>query len=162
MSAGNCEATMERSGTGMGIRKVSQIIKFSDLVDSGATGTKTLNKQIPAGSFVIGSKVTVSEGFAGDVSAVLKLGNAGDDNAYSQASTHNVFAKARNLVKSAIISADVGVIANGSDTSVIAVVTVDADYTSVSAGKMLIEVYYLSTNLELKDGPTEEIQLNQS
>jgi len=159
MSIGNANAQLEMSDIGMGFRKVSQIVNFSDLVDSGATGSITLNKSIPAGSFVIGSKVTVKNGFIGDVSAVLKLGNAGDDNAYSQAGTHNVFAAARNLVKSAIITADVGVIPNASDTDILAVVTVDADFTACTAGKMLIEVFYLSTNVELTDGPVNEVML---
>lgn len=159
MSIDNTNAQLEMSDTGMGIRKVSQIVNFSDLVDVAATGSITLNKAIPAGSFVIGSKVTVKNGFIGDVSAVLKLGNAGDDNAYSQASTHNVFAAARNLVKSAIISADVGVVPNATDTDILAVVTTNADFTSVTAGKMLIEVFYLSTNVELTDGPVNEIML---
>lgn len=159
MSIGNTNSQLEMSDVGVGLRKVSQIINFDDLSDSGATGTITLNKKIPAGSFVIGSKVTVKDGFVGDVSAVLKLGNSGDDNAYSQASTFDVFAAARNLVKSAILTADVGIIANGSDTSVIAVVTTDSDFTSCSGGRMLVEVFYLSTNVELLDGPVNEIRL---
>jgi hypothetical protein len=159
MSIGNMSEQMEMTLTGMGFRKVSQVVSFDQLTDVTTTGSIALTKKIPAGSFVIGSKVTVAEGFVGDTTAVLKLGNAGDDNAYSQADTHNVLAAAQNLMKSAIISADVGVVPTATDTEVLAVVTTGADFTSVTAGKMLIEVFYLSTNVELKDGPKTQIDL---
>ena len=163
MSAGNAEATLERSGTGMGFRKVSQIVKYSDFTDGGGTdGTLNMNKKVPAGSFVIGSKVTVSEGFVGDTTATLTVGTAGDANEYSGNTTHNILAKARNLVKSAFIGADAGLVAEGADISVLLTVAGGADFGAITAGKMLIEVFYLSTNLELTDGPTEEIQLNKS
>ena len=160
MSIGNTNAQLEMSDTGMGIRKVSQIVNFGDLTDgAGTDGTLNLNKKIPAGSFVIGSKVTVKTGFAGDTTAVLSVGTAGDANEYSGNTTHNILAAVRNSVKSAFITADAGLVAESADISVLLTVTGGSDFGLITAGKMLVEVFYLSTNVELTDGPVNEIML---
>jgi len=160
MSIGNTNAQLEMSDIGMGIRKVSQIVNFGDITDDGgADGTLNLSKQIPAGSFVIGSKVTVKDGFTGDTTAVLSIGTAGDANEYSGNTTHNILAAVRNSVRSAFITADSGLVAESADIDVLITVTGGADFTSITAGKMLVEVFYLSTNVELTDGPVNEIML---
>ncbi len=162
MSIDNQSEQMEMGKVGMAFRKAAQVVKFSDLVDGGsAAATLNLVKQIPAGSFVIGSKVTVSEAFIGDVSCTLAIGTAGDSNEYSGNTTHNLFTKARNLVAAAFIGSDAGMVAEGSDIDVLLTATCDSDWGDVSAGKMLVEVFYLSTNVELTDGSPTEIQLNQ-
>lgn len=162
MSADNVKFQMESNNIGMGISKVAQVVKYSDLVDGGgAAATLNLAKQIPAGSFVIGSKVTVSEGFTGDTTCTLAVGTAGDSNEYSGNSTHNILAAARNLVAAAFITADAGLIAEGSDISVLLTATSGSDWGDVAAGKLLVEVYYLSTNVELDNGAPTEIRLNQ-
>ena len=145
---------LERSPVGIGIRKVGEWIEFGDFTDAGgAVGTKTLAKQIPAGSLVFGSKVKVTEGFIGDVSAVLDIGDGSDADLFSQ-TTHNVFAAASNLIEGADAAADGsyrGFVAISSDTTITLTVTVDNDWGDVTAGKMFVEVFYFSTNPEIVD-----------
>ncbi len=152
MSAGNVNYELEASFTGLGLRKVSQIVEYGDLTDGGGTtGTLDLNKQVPAGSFVIGSKVTVKTAFDG-ANNVLAIGTSGDDNEYSGNTTHDISSAASNLVKAASISSAAGIIAEGSDISVKLTVTDDSSFGGITAGRMLIEVFYFSTNVELTDG----------
>ncbi|HDZ15009.1 hypothetical protein LCGC14_1588420 [marine sediment metagenome] len=145
---------LERSPVGVGIRKVGQWVSLADFTDAGgAVGTKTLAKQIPAGSFVFGSKVKVTEGFIGDVSAVLDIGDGSDADLFSL-TTHNVFAAASNLVEGADAAADAsyrGFVAISSDTTITLTVTVNNDWGDVTAGKMFVEVLYFSTNVEVVD-----------
>jgi hypothetical protein len=160
MSIGNTNTQLEMSDVGLGLRKVSQIVNFDDITDDGgADGTLNLDKQIPAGSFVIGSKVTVKTGFAGDTTAVLSIGTAGDANEYSGNTTHNILAAVRNSVRSAFIGADAGAVAESAAIDVKITVTGGADFTAITAGRMLVEVFYLSTNVELLDGSVNDIGL---
>lgn len=160
MSIDNQTEQMEMGKVGMAFRKVSQVVELADITDDGgADGTLNLGKQIPAGSFVVGSKVTVAEGFVGDTTAVLSVGTAGDANEYSGNTTHNILEKVSNSVRSAFISADAGLVAESAAIDVLLTVTGGADFTSITAGKLLVEVFYLSTNLELNDAPKGPIDL---
>jgi hypothetical protein len=160
MSIGNTNSQLEMSDVGLGLRKVSQIVNFDDLTDGGgADGTLNLNKQIPAGSFVIGSKVTVKDGFAGDTTAVLQVGTAGDANEYSGNTTHNILAAVRNSVRAAFIGSDAGVVAESADIDVKITITGNADFGAITAGRMLVEVFYFSTNVELTDGSVNDLGL---
>ncbi len=154
MSTGNVNYELEASLTGIGLRKVSQIVEYGDFTDDGsdANGDLTLTKSVPAGSFIIGSKVTVKTGFTGDTSAALKIGSSADNANYSGNTTHNVLAAANDLVKAAFISSDAGLGAVGSDQIIYLTLAGNADFTSISAGRMLVEVFYFSTNVELTDG----------
>lgn len=154
MSVGNVNFELENSFTGMGIRKVSQIVNFDEFTDDGSNtdGDFVMNKKVPAGSFIIGSKVTVKNGFAGDTSADLAIGGSVDNSDYSGNTTHDVFTPVNNLVKAAYIGATVGLGAVSSDQSIYLTLTADNDFSDVTAGRMLVEVFYLSTNVELTDG----------
>ncbi len=159
MSIQNVAEQLELNHVGMGIRKVAQVVKFSDLTDGGgADGTLNMNKQIPAGSFVIGSKVTVSEAFDG-TSTVLSIGTSGDANEYSGNGTHDLSSAARNLVKSAFIGDDAGFLAEAADIDVLLTVSENDDFGDVTTGEMLVEVFYLSTNVELTDWQPTEVNL---
>ena len=148
MSSRNVNCELERSPVGMGIRKVSQWVTYDDFTDGGSTaGTLEMGATIPAGSFVIGSKVTVITGFTGNTSCTLGI----ESNAYSGNTTHNIYAAATNLVKAAFISTDAGLVASGSAVTVSLTATSASDWGLVTAGKMLVEVFYLSTNVELND-----------
>ncbi len=155
MSTSNANYQLEASLTGLGLRKVSQIVEYGDFTDDGsdANGDLTLNKSVPAGSFIIGSKVTVKTGFTGDSSAQLKIGSSEDNADYSGNTYHNVFVSGtNNLVKAAFISSDAGLGAVGSDQIIYLTVAGGSDYSDISAGRMLVEVFYFSTNVELTDG----------
>ena len=164
MSIANVVEQLELNHVGMGIRKVAQIVKYSDFTDTGAdtNGDLVLDKLIPAGSFVIGTKVTVKTGFTGDTTAVLAVGAAVDGDDWSGNGTINVLAAARNLVASAFLAADGGMQAISTAAYVYVTVTGGADFTSITAGEALVEVFYLSTNVELKDDQPTEVSLNRS
>ncbi len=151
MSAGTINVELERGEVGMGIRKVSQDIAYGDFTDANGTGTLTLTDSIPAGSFVLGSKVRVITGFTGDsTGCTLIIGDAGNNDGYSGNSTHDIFTVADNLVKASFINGDCGIVAEGSDNDILLVATgTGGDWSDVSAGEMVVEVFYLSTNLEL-------------
>jgi len=153
MSVNNVVLEMERGVGGMGIRKVSQIVEYSDFTDGGSTsGTLNLRKKIPAGSFVIGSKVKVIEGFTGDTSCTLDIGTASDADAFSL-TTHNIYTAADNLLETADYGGggSAGFYLITSDTTVKLTATGASDWGKVSAGKMIVDVFYLSTNPELTD-----------
>ena len=164
MSIANVVEQMELNYVGMGIRKISQLIRYDDFTDDGGDGIGdlTMNTQIPAGSFIIGCKATVKTGFTGEGSAAtMKVGTSVDNGQISANSTIDVFTAARNLVKAAYVSS-IGLIAVSSAQTVYIGVTVTSDFSDVSAGLMLVEVYYLSTNVELTSDHPTEVSLNNA
>lgn len=164
MSIGNAAEQMELNYVGMGIRKIAQLVRYGDFTDDGvdAIGDLIMNTQVPAGSFILGCKATVKTGFTGDTTATMKVGTSKDGGDISGNSTINVYTAARNLVKAAFISSDAGLIAVSSAQTVYIGVTGGADFTSISAGLMLVEVYYFSTNVELKSDHPTEVSLNNA
>ncbi len=162
MSTENVKFQMESNYVGLGIGKVAQIVKFGDFTDDGsdAIGDMSMDKSVPAGSFILGCKVTVKTGFTGDTTATLKIGVSKDDGTLSGNSTINVLDAARNLVKSAFTSSDNGPVAVSSDQIVYLGVTGGSDFGDITAGEMLVEVYYLSTNVELTDSQPTEVNLS--
>ena len=136
---------------GMGIRSVYQEVDYDDFTDGGGTsGTLNMTQTIPAGSFVIGSKVNVLTGFTGDTTCTLDIGNSSDADAYSF-TTHNIYTAATNLLEQAdgqTGGTDTGFAVVTSATTVLLTATGGADFTSISAGKIRVWVYYLSTNPE--------------
>lgn len=156
MSVKNVNLELERSGVGMSFRKVAQWVSYSDFTDGGGTsGTLNLTETIPAGSFVIGTKVKVTTAFTGgaNTTAVLDIGNSSDADNYTY-TDHNIFTAADNLLEPADQvqggATGGGLVPVTSATTVKLTATVSADWTTISAGRMLVEVFYLSTNPELE------------
>lgn len=162
MSTENVKFQMESNNIGMGISKVAQVVKYDDFTDDGSdtNGNLTMDEQVPAGSFIIGCKVTVKTGFTGDTTAVLSVGVVNDGNDVSGNTTISILAAARNLVKSCFIGADAGLRAVSSDQSIYLMVAGGSDFSDITAGEMLVEVFYFSTNVELTNGAPTEIALN--
>lgn len=147
MSAGNVNYELERSGVGLGLRSVKQRIKYSELTDSTTTGTITLNKAIPAYAMVIGTKITTHTAFTGgtNTTATITVGaTAGEDDWTAGGSAGSVYTAGTLMTLSETVLE-----VQTSEADVIARVTVSADYTTISAGEMTIEVFYLSTVPEL-------------
>ena len=162
MSIQNVAEQLELNYVGMGIRKIAQLIKYDEFTDDGSDGIGDLimNIQVPAGSFILGCKATVKTGFTGDTTATMKIGTSKDAGDISGNSTLDVFTAARNLVAASFISSDAGLIAVSSDQTVYVGVTGGSDFSDISAGLMLVEVYYLSTNVELTSDAPTEVSLN--
>lgn len=162
MPAAKVNLDLERSPVGLGLRKVGQWVEAGDFTDGGsAVGTLVLSKQIPAGSFVFGSKVKVTTGFDAGGTAVMDIGDGSDDDLFST-TTHNIEDAADNLVEgvdakvSSPDGAYNGIVPISSDTSITLTVTEGGgDFTLIgTTGKMFVEVFYFSTNPEIVD-PTQ-------
>lgn len=124
------------------IVKLSQTVAFGSFTDGGgAVGTFDLTvATIPAGATVLCSAVTAVTGFAGDTSAVMTIGDGTDEDRYNT-STINVFATAANGVAAGVVS---GIPYHDTAKTVKLTVTTDADFTSVSAGSVTVELYYVT------------------
>jgi hypothetical protein len=126
---------------GMQIRRITATVGFAAFTDGGAAiGTYSLTDVIPVGSLYVGTAVTSVTGFAGDTSAVLTIGDGTDVDRYNT-STINVFATAANGIASGIPS---GALYHAAQITPKLTVTTAADFTSVSAGSVTIEMYYLT------------------
>lgn len=107
----------------------------------GAAGTIQFAGAIPAGATLLGSKVLVPEGFAGDVSAALTIGDGTDVDRY-MTGTPSVFATAATGIQTGVPSGNKLVTADNRPTLT---VTTNADWGSVTAGQLTVSIYYLQT-----------------
>lgn len=117
-------------------------IDYDDFTDGGAAvGTLTMTNAIPAGSIVLGTKVLVSAGFAGDTSATLTIGDGSDVDRY-MTGTPSVFATAATGIQTGVPSGNKLITAANQP---VLTVTSNADFTSVSAGTMDVYIYFIRT-----------------
>jgi len=158
MSSRTINCDLERSAVGLGLRKIAQWIDASDFTDGGGTtGTLTMTEQLPAGSFYIGCKATVKSAFDDDTTCVLTVGKTSGEDEFSDGTSISLAAVA-----------DVGQEGEApleflaSDTSVYLVATSASDFTDVAEGdgKMLLELFYLSTEVELVDNYPDKYNSN--
>ncbi len=119
----------------------SQNLAIADFTDNAdATGYIDIDVDLPANAIVVGWKAVVTEGFAGDTTAVMQVGVAGDLDKYSEVTT-----------ASCLAAATVGGLGN-IDTvmattaqTVRVTVTGGADFTSIvtnATGAMVVSLYY--------------------
>lgn len=95
--------------------------------------------QLPARALVLGTAVNVTEGFAGDTSAIVKVGVSGDEDRFSSVTDQSVFDVGRVAM---------GVPIDGQDgfaaaQTVRVTVTSETDWGVVTAGKMFVTIYYI-------------------
>lgn len=75
------------------ITYLKEAFAVADFTDGGgASGTYALTKTLPAGSIPLGWAFVCTGPFTGDVSAVIKVGIATDDDRFSADTTGSVFA----------------------------------------------------------------------
>lgn len=127
---------------GVQICKITETVLFSQFTDGGSTaGTYDLQSKIPVGALYLGTAVTaVGAGFAGDTSAVMTIGDGSDVDRYNT-STINVFATAAAGIAAGIPS---GTLYHAAAIAPKLTVTSATDFTSVSAGSVTVEMYYLT------------------
>ena len=130
----------EMGEAGISIDSISQTIAYDDMTDSTTTGTLTMTDSIPAGAIILGSKLLVSAGFAGDTSAVLTVGDGDVDRCMT--GTPDVFTTAATGIQTGVPSGLKLVVAAFAP---ICIVTTASDYTSVSAGSFNISIYFIRT-----------------
>ncbi len=141
--------SLERSPVGLGLRKIAQWVEYSDFTDDTSThGTLTMTPTLPEGAFVIGTKVTVTTGFTGgtNTTAVLAAGKTSGEDEFTDGTTVSIYAA--DVVGD---SAEDPLEYLAAETTVYLYATVSADWTTISAGKALVEIFYLSTEVELDE-----------
>lgn len=123
------------------IGKISQTVLGSQFTDGGgASGTKTLSTQIPAGAVFLYSRVLVNVAFSGDTSAVITLGDGSDVDRYNTG-TPSVFTTGQKEM-----GAPSGTRDHATATTVTVTVTGGSDFGLVNtAGSATIDLYYLMT-----------------
>lgn len=147
MSINNVNTELERSPVGLGLRSIAQWVSYADFTDSGSTyGDLTLTRQLPVGAFVVGLRVKVTTGFTGDTSAVLTVGKTAGGDEFSDGTSVNVYTKA--IVGE---SPEDPLEFIASAQSVYLRVTSASSFAAVTAGEMLVELFYLSTVPEINN-----------
>lgn len=131
------------SGNGAAaVNFITQTVDFDDFTDGGgAAGTLQMDDSIPAGAIFLYSKVLVPAGFAGDTSAVLVIGDGSDVDRYNTG-TPSVFATAATGVEMGDPSGGQFHTAAVQPTLT---VTSGSDFGSVSAGQLVVTLFYLPT-----------------
>lgn len=126
---------------GVQIRKITQTVLFSQFTDGAAAlGTFDLSEPIPVGAIFLHGAITNIVGFAGDTSAVITVGDGTDVDRYN-AGTPSVFTSIANGIALGVPS---GVLYHAAQKTVKLYVTSAADFTSVSAGSVTVELYYIT------------------
>lgn len=150
-TAGNIAETLERGLVGLGLRKIAKIVNASDFTDNeDTTGDLTMNVTLPAGAFVIGTKVTVQKAFDDDSdTANMTVGKSAGADEFSDGTSIDI-----STAGAKGDSAEDPLEFLAAETSVYLRITGNADFTSIynGDGRMLVEIFYLSTVLELTAG----------
>jgi hypothetical protein len=124
------------------IVKLVETVAYDAFTDNeDATGTYAMTVgTIPAGATFLYAAITAVTGFAGDTSATITIGDGTDVDRY-HTGTPNVFATAANGVS---VGAPSGVLYHDAAKTPTLIVTSDSDFSSVSAGSVTVELYYLT------------------
>lgn len=164
MSSENVAFELEQS-QGISLRRIEQRVKYTDFVDGGSTdGTMTLSTKLPAYSIPIASKVKIITGFTGSTNstAVLKIGTsttalaAGvvDADILTTDTTVNVFTASKTYISLATFSDgdvpqdDAQTVASNYILLTITMGGGVADWTAVTAGDMIVTIYYFNTEVD--------------
>lgn len=117
---------------------VSQTVDVSEFTDgAGATGTLTLDQQIPAGAFVLRSIVTVTTGVDG-TSTVLTIGDGTDADRYN---TSTIDVSSAAVLDGGAIS---GTAVTATASDVVLTLTEDDDFGDVTEGAFTVKVFYMA------------------
>jgi len=122
------------------VQAITQDVALADFTDAeDATGYVDLDVPLPAGAVVLGSKVATSEGFAGDTTATVQVGVAGDLDAFSVVTTGSVLAA--GTVVSAPVAAAAG---RAAETTIRVTVTGGSDFGAITAGAATVTVKFIA------------------
>jgi hypothetical protein len=147
---------LERA-TGIGLRSISQKVKYTDFVDGASTaGTMTLHTKLPAYCFPLGTKIQVITGFTGDSSCVLTVGTstttlaAGvvDADILTMDTNKSIYTSAKTYMQYATFT-DTETVQDDDQTVasnyILLTATSGSDWTAVTAGEMIVTVYFFTT-----------------
>ncbi len=120
----------------------SQSVAFGDFTDNtNATGYVDLTTAMPAGAVPIATKFVVSTGFTGDTTAIVQAGIAGTLDMFTENTDQSVLAAAT------VGSTPTPDCADGMNAvkTIRVTVTGGSDFGAITAGVMVVFVYYLAT-----------------
>lgn len=138
---GNITGNVTGLLNGASLTKFSETVAFGDFTDGGAAaGTIDLTNTIPIGAYVVCVLCTACTGFAGDTSAVVTIGDGSDADRYNTG-TPDVFSDAANGVA---LGDPSGTKYHTAEATVTVTVTTNSDFSSVSAGSLTLEFFYLT------------------
>lgn len=124
-----------------GVQKRTQTVTFSEFTDGGgASGTFDLTDTVPVGATFLYMAVTAVTGFTGDTTAVMIIGDGSDTDRYNTG-TIDVFTTIANGIAAGDPS---GTRYHATAGTVTLTVTGAADFTSIAAGSVTIEQYFLT------------------
>lgn len=127
---------------GVSISKIVQTVAIGDFTDNtDTTGYVDLDDKLPAGAIPLGTKIEVTTGFTGDTTAVVQVGIAGDLDRFTLNTDQSVLAAA--TVGS--LPATDGCDGMNAAQTVRVTVTGGADFGNISAGSMIVTLYYART-----------------
>ena len=120
---------------------ITQSVAFGEFTDVDTKGHIDLTTPMPKGAIPLGCKFVVTTGFTGDTTAIVQAGVSGDTDRFTL-----------NVDQSVLAAATVGSLpaTDGADGMAAAqtirvTVTGGADFTSISAGVMVVSVFYIET-----------------
>jgi hypothetical protein len=127
------------------VKKLTKNLKYSDFTDGGSTaGTYTFTGSdglFPPNSIVLGWSADVVTGFTGDTSCTMQIGDAGGAGDYSTTTSGSVYTSLTRIGSFTVVaSAHTGSDAIGA----LVTLTSNADFTSITAGEMNVNIYYLA------------------
>jgi len=138
----NASAAIAHTKLGLpAVRTLSESVAFGSFTDGGGTsGYIDLGSNIPAQCIVLGWKANVTTGFTGDTTAVVMVGKSGDTDCFSADTAQSALGVAK-VGSNALAAASYTAAA----TTPRVTVTGGADFTSISAGVMVVTIYYMQT-----------------
>jgi len=132
-----------RSAAAVGV--LTETVTVAQFTDGlAAAGTYQMVGALPAGALVLGTKVIVDAGFAGNTSAAMTIGDGSTADRYNT-STINVFTTAAGGVQSGVPSGSKLLTAANRPTLT---VTTQADFTAAvtdGSGIVTVSIYYIQT-----------------
>jgi len=124
------------------VKVISQAVTIGDFTDNeDTTGYVDLDTQLPKGAIPLGCKFIVATGFTNDTSATVQAGVSGDLDRFTGTTDQSVFSAGTVGSTPAADGCD-GM--NAAQT-IRVTVTGGADFTSINAGEMTVNVYYIET-----------------
>jgi hypothetical protein len=127
---------------GVRVGSISETVNHDDMTDGGSTaGTYQMTDSVPAGAILLGSKVLVTEAFAGDGATTMTIGDGSDVDRY-MTGTPSVATLAATGIETGVPSGSKLVTAANRPTIT---VTSNSDFTSVNAGQIVVTLYFLET-----------------
>lgn len=131
------------------IKKITKSFDHADMTDNtNTTGyIDFATDELPANVIVLGWKCVTTEGFSGDTTATIQVGVSGTLDLYSAVTSGSVLAA--GIIGSVVKTT--GVVFNEAAATPRITITGGADFTSISAGKATVDIYYIDLKSDVED-----------